>query len=513
MARIELVDVSLRDGNQSLWGATGLTTSMMLQIAPVLNRVGFRALDFISSSHMGAAVRYHCEDPWERIRMMHRLAPDTALQFITTGMRFIAWESSSDEFMRLVYRRLVANGISRFILLDPMHDKENLLRAARIAKKEGAGEIMAALTYTVSAVHDDAFYADFAATVAASPDFDRAYIKDPAGLLTPERARTLIPAVRGRLGRLPLELHSHCTLGQSQFNYLAAAELGIDVLHVGIGPLGNGTSLPPARRTVANLRDLGHTVDIDDRALARVETFFDRVARAEGLPAGQPGEFDAAFMRHQIPGGVMTTMRRQLEEMGMAHRIGQVIEEVEQVRAELGYPIMVTPFPQIVCTQATLNVMSGERYATVPDQVIRYLLGKFGRPTAPVEEDIRDRIVSSARAKEIMDEPPPPGLAELRRRFPRDMSDDEFLLRAVMPAEQVDAMTAAGPARRTYDPDARALIRLLEGLGKRPRVSGLVIEKPGFRLALGRHGRFEDRQSRAEDAPDPAEARRDTATG
>jgi len=513
MARIELVDVSLRDGNQSLWGATGLTTPMMLQIAPVLNRVGFKALDFISSSHMGAAVRYQREDPWERIRRMHRLAPDTPLQFITTGMRFISWESSSDEFMRLVYRRLVANGISRFILLDPMHDKDNLLRAARIAKEEGAEEIMAALTYTVSAVHDDNFYADFAATVAASPHFDRAYIKDPTGLLTPERARTLIPAVRARLGDLPLELHSHCTLGQSQFSYLVAAELGIDVLHVGIGPLGNGTSLPPARRTIANLRDLGHTIDIDDQALARVAQYFERVARTEGLPAGRPGEFDAAFVRHQVPGGVMTTMRRQLAEMGMAHRIDEVIEEVEQVRAELGYPIMVTPFPQIVCTQATFNIMSGERYATVPDQVTRYILGKFGRPTAPVDDDVRDRIVSSARAREIMDEPPPPSLAEIRRRFPRDMSDDEFLLRAVMPAEQVDAMKAAGPARRTWDPDARSVIRLLEGLSKRPRVSGLVVENPGFRLALGRSRPSEEEADRTADAAPPVEDRRDTGTG
>ena len=434
MARIKLVDVSIRDGNQSLWSLTGMTPAMALQIAPVLNRVGFKALDFISSTHMGAAVRYHRTDPWAYIRAMRRLAPDTPLQFIGTGMRFISWESSSDEFMRLVYRRLVANGISRFIILNPMHDKEALLRAARIAKEEGAPDVMAALTYTVSEVHDDAFYADFAAAVASSPDFDRAYIKDPAGLLTAERARTLIPAVKARLGGMPLELHSHCTLGQSQFNYLVGAELGIDALHVAIGPLGNGTSLPPARRTIANLRDLGHSVDIDDEALERVASFFGQVAGVEGLPAGKPGEFDAAFMRHQVPGGVMTTIRRQMAEMGMSDRLEAVIEEIERVRAELGYPIMVTPFPQIVCTQASYNVMSGERYGTVPDQVIRYILGKFGRPTAPVDGNVKDRILSSARAREIADEPPPPSVAELRKRFPRGISDDEFLLRAVMPA-------------------------------------------------------------------------------
>jgi len=449
-----------------------------------MDRVGFRGMDFTSSTHMGVAVRTHREDPWERIRLTRAAMPATPLQFIGTGLRFISWEPAHPDLMRLAYERLVAAGISRFVVLDPMHDLEAVGRTAADIRAAGADEIIAALTYTISRVHDDHYYAGLAAQLAASPHIDRVYIKDPAGLLTPDRARSLIPAVRARLGSTPLELHSHCTIGLSPLTYLVAADLGIEVLQVACGPLANGTSLPNAQRVVANLRELGHTVDIDDRLLAQVADYFTRLAEAESLPAGAPQEYDASFLRHQIAGGVMTTMRRQLSELGLGDRFGAVIEEVSRVRAELGYPIMVTPFPQIVCGQALYNVLGTERYQNVSDQVIRYVLGRFGRPTAPVEADVADRILSRPRARELMAEPPPAPPAELRKRFPAGLSDEEFLLRATMPADQVDAMLAAGPARRHYNPDLKPVLDLLAGLRKRPGVSGVVVDKPGFRLDL-----------------------------
>ena len=484
MADIKLVDVSIRDGNQSLWGATGMDTGQSLEVAPMLNRVGFRACDFTSSTHMGIAVRTHKENPWERIRLMHAAMPDTPLQFISTGFRFISWETSDEDFMRLAYRRLMINGIGRFALIDPMHDMTGLKRAARMVKEEGGAEVLAGLTYTVSDIHDDAFYAACAKEIASSPHVDQVYLKDPAGLMTPERARTLIPAVQAVIGNLPLELHSHTTIGLGSLTALAAADLGIDAVHVGIGPLAGGTSHPDARRMVANLRELGHRVDIDDRALALAEDFFTRLAEAEGLPAGTPQEFDAAFLRHQMPGGVVTTMKRQLTELQMEDRWPAVVEEVPRVRAELGYPIMVTPFPQIVCTQALFNVIGNKRYGNVPDQVIRYVLGKFGRPTAPIDDNIKDHILSLPRAKEIMAEPPPLSLKKRRKQFNPHLSDEEFILRAVMPADQVDAMLAAGPAKRRYNPDSRPLIELLRELTARPAVSQVVIEKPDFKLEL-----------------------------
>ena len=485
MADIQLVDVSLRDGNQSLWGATGLRTAHIVQIAPVLDRIGFRALDFTSSTHMGIAVRNHQEDPWERIRLTHEAMPRTPLQFIGSGLRFISWEPVHPDLIRLAYRRLVVAGLQRFVVLDPMHDLPAMLQSARDVKTAGGTEVIGALTYTISAVHDDAFYAGLAAQMAASPDFDRVYVKDPAGLLTPERARTLFPAVRAALaGRLPLELHSHCTIGLSPLTYLAAADLGVDVLQVACGPLANGTSLPNAERVVANLRELGHTVDIDDRLLAAASGYFGMLAAAEGLPPGIPQEYDASFLRHQMAGGVVTTLHRQLRELGLTEKFSAVMAEVSQVRAELGYPIMVTPFPQMVCGQALCNVLGTERYANVPDQTIMYVLGKFGRPTADVDPEILDRIHALPRTRELMAQPPPAPPEELRKRLPRGISDEEFLLRATMPAGEVDAMLAAGPARRRYNPELKPVLDLLGGLAARPPADELLIEKPGFRLAL-----------------------------
>jgi oxaloacetate decarboxylase alpha subunit len=488
MTDIKLVDVSIRDGNQSLWSATGLNTRQILQIAPVVNRAGFRALDFTSSTHMAVAVRYYREDPWERIRLMHALCPDTPLQLITTGFRFISWETVDSEFMRLVFRVLMRNGIGRFVLLDPMHDMDALLACARMVKEEGEAENMAALTYTLSAVHDDAFYAACAARLTQSPHIDRVYIKDPSGLLTPERARTLIPAVQQALNGMPLELHSHCTVGLSQFNYMVAAELGVDVLHTAVGPLANGSSLPPAKETIANLRAHGHEVDVNEKALQQMTDYFTALARAEGLPFGTPQQYDARFMHHQVAGGVMTTTRRQLAELKLEHKFDAVMAEVEQVRAELGSPIMVTPFPQIVCTQAFFNVTARERYQNVPDQLIRYVLGRFGRPTAPVDPDILDKIMSLPRTKEIQTEPAMRTLEETRKQFPASLSDEEFLLRAVMPQEQVDAMLAAGPAKRHYNPAVRPIIKLLEGINRQPPATEVRIEKPGFRLQLNGSG-------------------------
>jgi oxaloacetate decarboxylase alpha subunit len=491
LSPIRLVDVSLRDGNQSLWGATGLNTRQILAAAPLLDRVGFQAFDFTSSTHMAVAVRYCREDPWQRIRLMRRAAPQTPLQFITTGLRFISWEIADLEFMRLVYRRLVANGMSRFIILDPMHDMDALCAAARLMREEGAADIMGALTFTVSDVHDDAFYAGIARQMAACADIDRVYLKDPSGLLTPERTRTLLPTLVASLAGKPLELHSHCTIGLGQLNYLAAAELGIDILHTGLGPLGNGSSLPEAVRLVDNLRAHGHEVAIDDDALRRAAGWLTQLAAAEGLPAGTPQDYDAAFFRHQIAGGVLTTLRRQLTELGLEDKLPAVIDEVERVRAELGHPIMVTPFPQIVCTQALLNITGRERYGSVPDQVIRYVIERFGRPTRPVAPWLRERILGLPRTRELLAEPPAPTLAELRTRIGRHLPDDEFLLRAVMPAEQVDAMIATPTDTRPYTPELQPLLKLLSGIVQRTDLRQLALSKPGFRLDLRRRSNVE----------------------
>ncbi len=487
MSEIKLVDVSMRDGNQSLWGATGLDTAQMLQTAGLLDRAGFHAIDFTSSSHMAVAVRYFRNNPWERIRRVRAAMPRTPLQFITTGLRFIAWQLADPEFMRLVYRRLQLNGIRKFVMLDPMHDAASILEAARIIKQEGEAQVMGALTFTLSDVHTDKFYADLARQLAVSDDIDCFYIKDPGGLMSPERVRTLAPAVKAAIGKKPLEIHAHCTIGYGELASLAAADMKIiDAVHVGIGPLGDGSSLPEATRMAANLRAAGHSVAIDETTLGQLSRYWHRLARAENLPAGTPQAFDARFLRHQIAGGVMTTTRRQLEELNLGDRFDAVIDETEQVRAELGYPIMVTPFPQMVMSQALFNVIGTKRYAQVSDQVLRYVMGKFGRPTQAIDPAVEAVILDRPRAAEIAAEAPFPEYQQLRRQFGTTMPDEEFLLRAVMPADQVDAMLSAGPARATYTPEAAPIMLLLKQLASRTTVRDIIVERPGFRLAL--HG-------------------------
>lgn len=484
MSRIGLIDTTVRDGNQSNWGATGLDTGQMLHIAPVMERVGFDCIDFTTSTHMAVAVRFGKQDPWERLRLFREAAKTTPLSFLTTGMRFISWEIASHELMEFSFRLLVNNGIRRFAVMDPMNNVASMLTMADLTRKSGADSIVAALTFTLSPLHDDAHFAAAAKALTGSGKFDRLYLKDPGGLVTPERARTLIPALKAVMGVVPLEFHSHCTIGLGPFSYLEAADGGAEYLHTASSSAANGTSQPAMTPTLRNLRDMGHSVDVDDEAVAQMDTYFTTLAATEGLTHGQPGEFDRAYFRHQMPGGMMGTLKRQLSETKRLHLLDQVLAEVEQVRADLGYPIMVTPFSQVVGTQALLNVISGKRYETIPDEVTRYVLGRFGAPAMPLNPEVEERVKSSRRAKELDAEPHMASLDELRAKIGKGYSDEEFLLRAVMPADQVDAMVAAGPAPRTYDPQNRGVMRLVRELTSRKGLSSVKIQKPGFTLEL-----------------------------
>jgi oxaloacetate decarboxylase alpha subunit len=484
MAKVQIVETSLRDGNQSLWAALGIDTARTLTIAPVMERVGFKAIDFTTSTHMGVAVRYKKEDPWERIRLMAKAMPRTPLQFLSTGFRFISWETASPEFMKLAFATLVKSGMRRFALADPMNNAESNVACARMVKEVGGEYVVGALVFTLSPIHDDAHYVACARTLAASPAVDAIYIKDPGGLLTPLRARTLIPAIAAVIGDKPLELHSHCTIGLGELVYMEAPGWGVSAVHCASGAASDGISNPPSVRVVENLRELGHQVDVDVEALTEVSDYFTRLAEAEGLPSGCPQAFDAGYLHHQLPGGMVGTMRRHLAESRLSHMQGAVIEELGRVRQELGWPIVMTPFSQILLTQAVMNVTGKERYGVVPDEVIRYALGRFGKPNVPIAPEVMDRIDALPRARELRQEPGMAPLGELRKRIGPELSDEEFLLRATMPAEQVDAMKTAGPAPQAYSPSRAPVMNLIRQLTARRDLAYVCVEKSGFRLEL-----------------------------
>lgn len=491
MKEIGIVDVTLRDGNQSMWGATGITNSMVEDVSPMVARGNYHAIEFITSTHMAMSVRFHREDPWERLRRAAAAIPETPLGLLTSGLRFISWDRTPSEVMRLAFRTLMKNGITRFWALDPLNNMDAVRDIAAMIKSEGDAEVVGGLVFTVSPVHTDEHYAEKADALGAIDDVDGVYLKDVGGLLTPERMQTLVPIIKSRVGNRLLELHAHCNTGLAPLCCVEGARLGVDVVHTACAPLGNGSSLPAAESTVANLRDAGFEVGVDDAALAEYSDYFRRVAGLRGLPVGAPAEYDVAYYRHQVPGGMMGTLRRQLGEMGMTERLPEVLTEVEQVRRELGYPIMVTPFSQFVGAQSVLNVVTGERYGQVPNELIHYARGSYGAPPAPIDPDVLDRIHSSPAAAAIDPDREEPTLAELRARFDRSVSDEDLLLRIAMPREQVDAMVErrSSVVRVARDSQARPIVDLLDGLDRRPDVTYVKIERPGFELTLDRYSR------------------------
>jgi oxaloacetate decarboxylase (Na+ extruding) subunit alpha len=484
---VPIVDTTTRDGNQSLWSATGLTTPDVLAIAPTLDRVGFHAADFTSSTHMAVSVRFHREDPWERIRLVSAAMPSTPLSFITTGMRFISWVPADEDVIRLAFRCVVRNGIRRFQIADPSNDPSRLRRLARMAREEGVEEVVIGLTYSISEVHTHAYYAERASALADCPEMDRLYLKDPGGLLTPEAVRELAPPFLEAAGGRTVELHSHCTIGLAPLVYMEGLRAGFQVLHTAVEPLARGTSNPCAETTLRNLEAEGFRHELDLEALAAVSEYFRALARDKSLPVGTAQEFDATYYRHQLAGGMVSTTRRMLEELRRPELFDAVLEEVARVRAEMGYPIIVTPVSQLVATQAARNVLDGERWTSVSDETVRYFLGHYGDPAAPVDPEVADKVLSRPRTEELR-RLEPLHLEGARERLGARTSDEELLLRLTMPEEQVDAALAAKPAPRAGGrPGRDPVVTLLQEVAKRRDIRQLRVQK-GDDLVVWRRG-------------------------
>jgi oxaloacetate decarboxylase alpha subunit len=484
MPEVRLVDTTVRDGHQSLWSANALSTPMIAEIAPVIDRVGYHAIDFTSSTHMAMAVRWHQEDPWERIRAVRELMPETPLGFITPGMRFMAWWRAPREIMELALRAVIRNGVRRIWVAESMNDVPTDLEIAEISKNAGAAEVVVGLVYSISPVHTDAYYAERAREIAASPHVDVLNLKDPGGLLTPDRVRTLVPALRAAAPDLPLEVHSHMTATMAGAVYIEAAGLGASFVCTAVKPLANGTSQPSAEQTIANLRAEGFDVGIDDDALAEMSAYFTKLARRLGRAVGAPREYDLSVYKHQLPGGMTSTLRRQLAEVGMEHRWDEILAELPRIRKELGWPIMVTPLSQFVGVQAYLNVVTGARWSQLPDEIIRYVLGQYGPPAGEIDPDLKDRVLASARAETLGQEPHGMGLETARDRY-GDITDELLLLRMMLPEDQVQAVIEAPKRKRAFEP--HPLRTLVAGLVERDDLASVQIEAPDFRVSARRH--------------------------
>jgi oxaloacetate decarboxylase alpha subunit len=436
--KIYFVDQTIRDAQQSLWGLM-MSTEMITPIAEVMDQVGYRDIATVGSQAFTIEVRNLNEDPWERIRILSRLIKKTPIR----GSYQIGSLSSFDlatprDIIALWIKRSVANGIKGFWICDYQYDMEKFIYFARIAKAEGA-EIVPALMYTSSPVHTSEHWARKTRRLLEARDYiDRIMIEDAAGVITLEGTRDLVSTVQRNCEGLPLEFHSHCNSGLAPLCCLEAVKLGVTTLHTAVAPLANSTSLPATETIVKNVRRLGFTTDINEDALAAVSNHFRKIAEKRGLPIGSPLEYDLFHFEHHVPGGMMTNLSRQLREVGMEDRLNEVLEETVLVRREFGYPVMATPYSQIVGAQAVANVISGGRYKHVTDAVIKYILGLYGAPAGPVDENVRDRIMSLPRTREFMNWKPGGYLKtveEFRNEMGQELSDDDLLLKMLIPGK------------------------------------------------------------------------------
>jgi oxaloacetate decarboxylase (Na+ extruding) subunit alpha len=487
MSEVHFIDTTLRDGQQSLW-ALGMRTGAMLAVAEQMDRAGFESLEFFSSNMIKKYVREQKQNPWEWVR-------EGSKRFSRSRLRLHGGIHGSGAFaklppavMKLFVERMVAHGITLTRTSTSWNDFRGFKKELQELRLLGM-ETIVNLIYSVSPRHTDPYYAEKARQAAAIRPY-RICFKDVGGLLTPDRARNLIPLIRENAGDIPVEFHGHCNNGLGPLCYLEAVKLGINTLHTAVPPLANGSSQPSIFNIAKNLRALGYTPLIHEQELKPVEEYFAAVAKKYRLPIGKPVAYDLSQYSHQVPGGMISNLRHQLRLVGMENKLEAVLEEAARVRAEFGYPIMVTPLSQFVGSQAAINVIIGERYKEVTDQVMQYALGFWGEeaPTL-MDPDIKDKILSRSRAKEWQRwEPPNPSLQLVRNRLGGSLSDDELLLRVYAGEEAVKALYADG-ANKEHLSAKEPLIRLIEELSRRRDCNRIFIRRKGFSFALERRSR------------------------
>ena len=485
MEEIKFVDTTIRDGHQSLW-AENMTTGMMLPIAERLDNAGFEAIELLSSSHIKKCVRELKEDPWERVRQVAKRVKKTPLRLIAG--RVSTFEISPRSIYMLFMERMAANGLRQARISSEWNELENWRYKVQGAHEYGMQSIIN-LIYSVSPKHTDEYYAGRTRHAASLKPW-RLCLKDPGGLLTPERTRALIPIMYKNAPGIPLELHTHCTTGLGGLCALEAVKLGVKSINTAIPPLANASSNPSLYNVAQNARALGYGTAIDEESLKPVTDHFTIIAKREGFKIGAPVEYDYSQYQHQVPGGMVSNLRHQLKKVGLEDRIDAALEEAAHVRAEFGYPIMVTPLSQFVGSQAAINVISGERYKQVTDQVINYALGIWGEEGArDMDPNVKDKILNRPRAKELAKwVPPEPSLHEVRQKIGGPgVSDEELLLRWLLHEEEIAAMRAAGPIRE-YVTAINPLVALIEEMAQRTDVSRIHVEKPDFTLTLEKRG-------------------------
>ncbi len=383
-----ITDTTLRDAHQSLM-ATRMKIGEMLPIAPKIDRVGFYSLEIWGGATFDSCLRYLDEDPWERLALLRESLPQTKLQMLLRGQNLVGYRHYPDDVVEAFVKLALKNGIDVIRIFDALNDIRNLEKAMK-ATKEAGGHVQAAVSYTISPLHNIDHFVELGLQLEKK-GADSLCIKDMAGLITPYDAYELVKRLKENLS-IPVQLHSHFTSGMADMSYLKAIEAGCDVIDTAISSLSMGASQPPTDSMVAALKGTPYDTELDLELITEIASYFKEIRSGYKIPI-EVMAVDTAVLSYQIPGGMISNLTSQLASQNSSHLLEEVLREVPRVRAELGYPPLVTPSSQIVGTQAVMNVMTGERYKIVLTEVKNYLKGLYGQPPGEIDPDLLNKVL------------------------------------------------------------------------------------------------------------------------
>ena len=390
--KLKLMETVLRDGHQSIL-ATRMRIGQMTPVLDQLDNIGYEALECWGGATYDSCLRFLDEDPWERLRTLKAGLKNTPTQMLLRGQNLLGYKHYADDVVEAFCKAAVKNGIDRIRIFDALNDPRNMEKAIQYTKEAG-GHVQATMVYTISPVHTDENFLKTAETLVEMGT-DSLCIKDMSGLMAPKDAYSLISTLRKRFGDLDIDLHSHMTTGLATATYWEAAKAGVSIIDTALSPFGHATSQPATESMVEMFAGTEYDTGLDLDKFIPLVDHFRKVKQeiAEEFNLKPASDIIPAVRRYQIPGGMLSNTQNQLNEMGMGDRFFDVMEEMPKVRADLGYPPLVTPTSQIVGTMAMMNVMMGDRYKMIPNEVKDLVRGKYGRLPAEISDEIRQTII------------------------------------------------------------------------------------------------------------------------
>ncbi len=397
MRKVGITETVCRDAHQSLI-ATRMTTDEILPALPLLDKVGYHSLEVWGGATFDACLRFLNEDPWERLRKIRAAAPNTDLQMLFRGQNVLGYRHYADDVVEYFVQKSIANGINIIRIFDALNDVRNLQTAINATKKE-KGHVQAAISYTISPVHNNEYFVKLAKEYE-NCGADSICIKDMAGLLTPYTAYDLVKGIKAAV-KIPVQLHTHYTSGVGSMTYLKAIEAGVDVVDCALSPMALGTSQPPTEPLVATLQGSEYDTGINLEALTEIADYFKPMRDSyleSGLLNTKVLGVDINTLKYQVPGGMLSNLVSQLKQQNAEDKFEEVLKEIPRVREDLGYLPLVTPTSQIVGTQAVLNVLMGERYKMVTKETKGVCKGEYGRTPVPIKDEFRKQIIGDEKA-------------------------------------------------------------------------------------------------------------------